>query len=209
MSKKTLALILILLALTVLLVVIALITRNSGKTTDTGTQTPQSSTTTTPAPVIGNTVLSMSPNPVTTATAGSASATADVLINTNGDLVTAIQLEIAYDPKVLTNMRVAPGNFFSTPNVLPVGGVNAQTGRITFMLVPSNIREAKNGTGTVATLTFTPNRAAGVSQTPITILEKSLVSARGQTLSVLKSYTGTTVNISPLTQPQTGTGSAQ
>lgn len=206
MSKKTLALILTLLGLTILLVVIAVMTRTK---TTTPAEDQSAQVTATPTPVVGNTVLSMTPNPVVTAMSGSSSATADVLIKTNGDLVTAVQLEIAYDPKALTNMKIIPGNFFSTPNVLPVGGVNASTGRITFMLVPSNIREAKNGEGTVATLSFTPNRSAGISQTPITILDKSLVSARGITNSVLKSFSGTVVTISPLQQPATGTGSAQ
>ncbi|MDQ5900547.1 MAG: Cohesin protein [Patescibacteria group bacterium] len=194
MSKKTLALILVLLGLTIVLVVIAVMTRTP-KTTPAMPDSTTVETTGTPTPIVGNTVLSMTPNPVTAAQTGSAAATAEVLINTNGDLVTAVQLEIAYDPKVLTNMRISPGSFFSTPNVLPVGGVNASTGRITFMLVPSNIREAKTGEGTVATLTFTPNSSSGATSTEITILEKSLVSARGLTQSVLKSSSGTTVTL--------------
>lgn len=208
MSKKTLALILALLGLTILLVVIALYTRGAKDPAPADQSGEQVTTTGTPAPIVGNTVLSIAPNPVTAVNTGSTSAaTADVLINTNGDLVTAVQLEIAYDPATLRNMTIRPGTFFSAPTVLPVGGVNAQTGRITFMLVPSNIREAKTGEGTVATLSFTPVGAAGVASTPITLLDKSLVTARGITESVLKSSTGTVVTLPVAAQVQPPVGS--
>lgn len=204
MSKKTLALILLLLVLTIVLVIVALITRQQTSLP------PQSlAPTATPKPLsLGHTSLMILPNPVYTSSTGTSSATTvDVVIDTGGDQVRSVQLEIAYDPKVLKNVTIQPGTFFTNPSVLPVGGVNQKTGRITFAVVPSSFTESKTGTGIVATLSFTPVLTASNSSTEITLLDKSLVSggARGQ--NVLIKTTGTKVMLQ--TNSQTTTGSAQ
>ena len=143
----------------------------------------------------------MSPNPVT-AQRGAPS-TVNVMIDTKGDSVRAIQLEIAYDPKILTNVTIKPGDFFPGAQTLPVGGVNQTTGRITFAVTPANLRDSKSGTGIVATLTFYP--AAGTTtSTPITLLDKSLVTSPGLgAQSVLKSVSGVTVVINGTEAPST------
>lgn len=190
MSRKTLGLIIVLLILTIILVFVALSTRQQQSQTTTTSSTPS----TTPTSVAGHTMLSMSPNPVT-AQRGAPS-TVNILIDTQGDSVRAIQLEIAYDPKALTNVSIKAGDFFPGAQTLPVGGVNPTTGRITFAVTPANLRDAKSGTGTVATLTFTPTSTT-TNSTPITLLDKSLVTApKLGAQTVLKSVAGTTVMIS-------------
>jgi hypothetical protein len=124
------------------------------------------------------------------------------MIDTKGDSIRAVQLEVAYDPKALTNVTIKPGDFFPDAQTLPVGGVNQTTGRITFAVTPANLRDSKSGTGTVATLTFYP-AAGATTSTPITLLDKSLVTSPGLgAQTVLRSVSGTTVIISG-TQPPT------
>lgn len=198
MSKKTLALIITLIILTIVLLVVAFTTQNKQAT-------PQTQETVTPTPTpIGHTTL-MLENSVTQTLGSTSASTVNVVIDTHGDQVTAVQLEIAYDPKVLINMRVTPGTFFATPQVLPVGGVNTQTGRITYMIAPTNIRETQTGTGVVAVLTFNPVRTTGVTETEITLLDKSNVAARGAFgTSVLIERQGTKVIVQPQTTTATG-----
>lgn len=196
MSKKTLSLIIILLILTIVLVLVAISTKDSSLTLkDNSTSTTAVTKKPTPTIAPAHTILSMSPNPVSPTGIGSKSAsTVKVQIDTGGDSVTAVQLEIAYDPTLLTGMTIKPGDFFTEATVLPVGGINAKTGRITYAITSGSIKANKSGKGTVAILNFYPVRNSAVASTPITILEKSLVTAVGLgTQSVLKQSTGTVV----------------
>jgi len=194
MSKKTLSLIVILLILTIVLVFVAITTKDQSLTSKNGSPTtPSEKPTPTLAP--GHTLLSMSPNPVYPTTTGSTSATTvAVTIDTDSDNVTAVQLEIAYDPTLLTGMTIKPGDFFTDATALPIGGINTKTGRITYAITSGSIKANKNGKGTVAILSFYPVRNTATLSTPITILEKSLATAVGHgTQSVLKMSTGTVV----------------
>lgn len=206
MSKKTLALILTLLLLTIILIGVALTTRNT-KTANTEQPTTQEQQEPTPTPDMAKTTLKLTPNPVYPDTGSTSATTVNVEIDTGENNVSAVQLEIQYDPAVLTNMKVLPGDFFTNPNVLPVGGVDIQKGTITYALGPSNIRESKSGTGVVATLQFVPRAAAGVTETEITLLDKSLVTQFGQAESVLKEVQSTRV-VLPLTNQRTPQRSA-
>lgn len=202
MSKKTLGLIIVLLLLTITLVVVALRTKQATSPTTNQTATP----TATPTPLPpGHTSLMLSPNPVyPTATGTTSATTVDVLIDTGGDEVRSVQLEIAYDPKVLRNVTIKPGTFFTNPSVLPVGGVNQNTGRITFAVVPTSFSESKTGTGVIATLSFTPLLTAANPSTEITLLDKSLVSGQARGQNVLVKTGGTRVMLRTSTQPATG-----
>jgi hypothetical protein len=212
MSKKTLSLIIILLILTIILVIVALSTKNPVTTPGDLKTTPTTSMTKpSPTAVPAHTLLSLSPNPVTPLAAGTSSATTvSVEIDTGIDTVRGVQLEIAYDPALLTGMSIKPGTFFTDATALPIGGVNSKIGRITYAITSSSIKASRSGKGTIATLSFYPARNTGVISTPITILEKSLVTAVGMgTQSVLKQVMGTTVmltntkTISPLSPTTT------
>ncbi|MBP6882042.1 MAG: hypothetical protein KBC15_00635 [Candidatus Levybacteria bacterium] len=196
MSKKTLSLILTLLILTIILVWVAISANQSQK--DQATNEPSAKTALPTQKVEGASVLSMMPNPSLPTSASTAARTVDVMIDTHGDTITTVQLEIAYNPALLTNMTLKPGSFFESPIVLPVGGINTKTGRITYLVTSGNLGSIKSGTGVVATLTFTPVAPAGTNSTPITLLEKSLILGRkgstNITTSLLKSFSGTIVN---------------
>lgn len=180
MSRKTISLILVLLILTVVLVAVAIIAKPQ-----TSQQISTNEPTPTPTPLVaGKTSLALTPNPLMVT--ASTPSTLDVTIDTGGNNVRSVQLEIAYDPKVITNVSLKPGTFFTNPSVLPIGGVNQNSGRITYALVPNSFTESRSGTGIVATMTFTPLLTTANPQTEITLLEKSLVvgEARGQNVLV-------------------------
>lgn len=174
MSKRTLALIIILVVITGVLVALAV-------TPEKKPATPQA-TVPTPTPA-AQTALAFSPNPLTLA---SASATVDVLVDTQTNPVTAVQLELSYDPKAITSIDVKPGSFFTNPAEL-LKTIDTKEGKISYALgiLPSD--NPKKGQGVVATITFRTSLAVG-QPTQISFLPKTLVTASGIASSVLKTY---------------------
>lgn len=168
MPKRTLLLILVLIGTVVFLLALSINT----------TQKPQEPTViATPSPA--QTVLSLS-TPV--ATPGGKQI--DVNINTGSNKVTAVQLELEYNPDELTDVDITPANFFKNPVVL-LKNINEKDGRVTLALGIAPGQSGVTGTGTVANLTF--NTATTSGQTTISFLPKTLVSAEGFAQSVLKS----------------------
>lgn len=188
MSKRTLALVTILLFVAVGLVAIAVSLQKPSRPAPTPTQSVP-----TPTPLV-QTVLSMSPNPFSVAP--NASTSASVLIETGRNSVTAVQLELSFDPKVLENVTVAPpatAGFFANPIVL-LNNIDSKNGKATFAIAIPPAGTPASGQGTVAVVSFTVRGALG-QRTTISILPTSLVTATGAASSVLKSTSGTTVVI--------------
>jgi hypothetical protein len=190
MPRKTLALISGLVLVTVILFIVALRAgqQPAAPSTPTNTTAQTAPQPTTPA----HTVLSVGPNPLTVApgTQGSAQVTIDASDND----VTAIQLEIGYDPTVLSNVKVTPGTLIQNPAVL-IDKNDPQTGRYTYAFGITPNGTPIKGAGTAATITFTVKAGAVAKQTQLGLLPTSLVTARGVANSVMKSATGTVVTV--------------
>lgn len=200
MSKRTLALIITLLVITLFLLWIAYYQNNQNQTYS------EAVPSITPKAVTPQTTLSLFPNPLSAT--GSSSSSAKVEIDTKDNFVTAVQLELSYDPRLLKNLDISlPQNniaFFENPVVL-YKEIDEKEGRISFALGISSASKPRKGMGTVAVITFRKDQSLG--QTQITFLPKTLVKAEGLEASVLKESNGTTV-ASPL-PPNTATPSGQ
>lgn len=140
-----------------------------------------------------------------------------ILVKTGTNKITAVQLEMAFDPNVLTNIDIKPSNFLEGPIIL-INEINSRSGRISYALgiAPSASESGKQGEGTLATLTFqTKNKLTKLSvgktasesaatgsgsltssnvvktqalkQTGIVFLSKTFVTAEGLQQSALKS----------------------
>ena len=115
----------------------------------------------------------------------SPSAAYSVPINITGEnKVTAVQLEMQYDPEVLTNVEVAPGSFFKNPTIL-LNQIDEKTGRISYAFGINPADQGVMGQGVIATLSFQAKTQAPV-QTQIMFLPKTLVTAENTNESVLK-----------------------
>jgi hypothetical protein len=188
MPKKTLALIAGLVLVTVILAIIAY------RTGQQQTKYPQQE-----APKqqeaadVAHTTLALTPNPVTVG-AGQ-QGTVEVTIDTSDNPVTAIQLELLYDPTMITNLKATPGPMFANPGLLFPKN-DPKTGRMTLMvgIQPGQKNKPVSGQGVAVVLTFTARGTAG-QQSQISVLPNSLATARGVAKSVLKEATGTTVMI--------------
>jgi cohesin domain-containing protein len=195
MPKKTLALISGLVVVTIVLFVIAL---RAGEQQQAPSIPPPSQLAHQTPPVPAHTVLELGPNPLTVAPGGQGSVS--VNINTSDNDVTAVQLELGYDPHVISNVKVTSGPLFTSPVVL-IDKNNPVTGRYTYAFGITPSAQPIKGTGVVANITFTTNPSAAGKSIQIGLLPTSLVTARGVAQSVLKSSTGTTLTVSSVGAP--------
>ena len=186
MPRKTFALISGLVLVTVILFILALNSNKPAPITP-----PQPSIQAQVSPTIpAHSVLALSPNPVNVVPGQKGSI--DVSIDTSDNEVTAIQLEIAYDPGFITNVKVNPGPLFSKPVVL-FDKNNPKEGRFTYMYGIAPNAQTIKGSGIAATISFTALNKTGDTQ--LTLLPTTLVTARGISDSVLKQANGTLIRI--------------
>jgi hypothetical protein len=186
--KRTVILIVVLTVIAAVLVILALQTEQPVI----NEPTPKQQVSVQPVPN-ADTSLRLSPD---TVALGTGAGKVDVVIDTGKNKVNAVQLEIAYDPNVITNVTITPGSFLQSPITL-LDLHDKTTGRISYALALTPAGEPVQGTGTVASLTFSRNNAPinTASQTQISILDKSLITETGGKNSLLKETSGATVII--------------
>ena len=175
MSKRTLFLIFALFIITSVLLVLALYTPSNPKPT---------LTVTVPKETVEQTVLSFGEPVATSSSLAALSYSIPVNITTGKNKVTAVQLEMQYDPKILTNVVVTPGVFFKNPVIL-LNQIDAKTGRISYAFGINPTDQAVMGQGIIATLTF-GTKTTALEQTQILFLPKTLVTAENISEPVLK-----------------------
>jgi hypothetical protein len=189
---KTYALIGVVVVIVATLLVIALRGQKSQSPSHAVSQL--AATPTTPVPTIpAHSVLSLEPNPVSVQPGGQGSVS--VMLNTEDNAVTAVQLELAYDPHVITNLQVSTGSLFQNSVVL-INKNNDQTGRMTYAFGIQPSQPTVQGNGVAATITFTARKVGQSSQ--LKLLTTTLVTARDINSSVLKSGIGTTIVVQPV-----------
>lgn len=194
MSKRTLTLIGILIIVAAALVAIAVSPKRVNLPSVITTPFAPS-----PTP-FAQTVMTMSPAAISVASG--ATGTVSVNIDSGINAVTAVQLDMTYDPKALTNIKITAGPFFQNPFEL-LNIIDTKTGKISYALGLPPSAAAKKGNGTVATISFTPLLPAGQT-TQLTFTNKSLATAEGVSKSVLKSSSGATITVTQATfVPQT------
>lgn len=146
-------------------------------------QPPQPKIIQTPAQPTAQTILTFenpSMNPVS-----NSGFSLPITITTGKNTVTAVQLDLAYDPKLLTNVAIQKGTFFTEPVIL-LNNIDSKTGKISFALGINPNERGVNGEGVIATLTF-QTKSKIPEATNIYFFPKTLVTAEGIEQSVLKS----------------------
>jgi hypothetical protein len=193
MPKKTLALISGLVVVTIVLFIIALRAgqQSSAPSIPAGQQAQPT------AAVPAHTVLQFSQNPLNVAPGQVGHV--DITMDTSDNNVTAVQLELGYDPRIISNVKVTPGPLFSNPVVL-INKNNPVAGRYTYAFGITPNSPAVKGTGVVATVTFTPLYGSTGKDMQLGLLPTTLVTARGVAQSVLKSATGTVITVGSSTK---------
>ncbi len=140
--------------------------------------------------------------------------TTDVTIDTGNNKVTAVQLELSFDPKLITNVDIKPGSFFVNPTEL-LKKINNQEGSVSYAIAGGLLtgNRSVKGQGVVATISFEEIGSADET-TYIKFLPKTLVTAEGIDKSVLKTTVNAVFPLGQLTTPSifptnAGTSSGQ
>lgn len=196
MSKKT----------TILIIILALITSGLLYLALRPTAPKEVVVTPTPTPTIflspaAATTLSLTP---LASPASAYQQTLAVNITSGKNAVSGVQIELAFDPKIISNVKVTPGNFFATPNVL-INNIDTSNGRISYALGAQLGHGGHSGNGIVAYISF-DFLSTTEKQTSISFLPKSVVTADGALASVLKATSGITITVLPASNSSTRSG---
>lgn len=189
MSKRTISLIIILFLITAVLFIIALRENTSPAST-------QTAVVPTPTP-FAHSVLSFEPSTVNFTLGSMKPQVVAIQLNTGGNDVTGVQLEMTYVPTAFNQVNIANGLLFPNPFVIFPPKADTMEGTISFAygITPGQYNQQHKGFGTVALLTLTPalnpvdingNR---ITQTQIKFLPKSLITAKGIDPSVMNKTT--------------------
>ena len=108
-----------------------------------------------------------------------------LLINTRRNAVTAVQVELSFDPELLANISIRSGSFFDNPITL-LDDIDQTTGRISYALGVGPKDNATRGEGVLLYINF-KTKATTPQTTSISFLPKTLVTAEGVPQSVLRS----------------------
>lgn len=126
----------------------------------------------TPTPVSQST-LRITPE---TIIASPVKTTANITLQNTYAAPKLVQLEIAYDPLSIINMRITPGDFFTNPIIL-FSRINENTGRISYVLQDNSPEQLIKPDGAVAILSFSPSLSPLTSSTELEFLPKTIVKA--------------------------------
>ncbi len=138
-----------------------------------------------------HTVLSFMPNPISM---DGATGSVEIMVDPRTNPVTAVQLEISYDPKVLTNVVVeSEKTFFTAPLVL-INKSDKAAGHITYALGITPAQQPVTTPGNVVKITFSKVPGTTATQTTLKLDPETLVAASGIGPSVLETSSDLIIN---------------
>ena len=179
MPKQTIAFVTFLIVVTIVLLGLAVYTQKPSAPTPTTLQQPVS-------PSYAHTTLKLTP-PVKSPTFLNTYST-NVTLSSNGDKVTAAQLELSFDLKVLTNVQIVPGTYIKNPVVL-LKKVDQAGGRISLAIGIPLGDKSLSGTAPSQRLLLTKSQWQTANMV-LDFLPKTAITAEGIAQSVLKESTG-------------------
>lgn len=121
----------------------------------------------------------------------------DILINSNENEITQAQLELSFDPNVLTKVDIKPGSFIRSPVIIQKN-INTTDGRIKYWIGVNPNEKGIQGKGAIATMVFSKN---GSTAAQVNFLPKTSISGVNTNQSVLKNATSGYFNILPTKKP--------
>lgn len=183
MPRRTLFLIIALAVVSVFLVFLAL----SGDKNNIGKQLVPQKPGQTEKKDVKTTTLYFDPAALTITNTSSPSSV-DVVFDTGNDEIAGVQLELSFDPKEVTNVRVktAPDSLFGAGATVLFNEVNLISGRISYAIAISPSQAQVKGRGKIANITFQRAFTSSLPKTQIQFLDKTMVTKLGEDESVLK-----------------------
>lgn len=185
MPKKTLILVIVLTIITSLLVFFALQTNNNS-----APKQKEITTTPTKQPIVKSTSLSFDPNNIIITNTATTSSV-NIILDTENDEIAGAQIELLYDPKEITNVKIqtSPNTLFGQNAQVLFNDINANTGRVSYGVATSPNQTQIRGKGPLAIVTFQKAYTSTAKITSIQFIDKTMVTKIGENDSVLKQTT--------------------
>lgn len=186
MPKKTSILIIILAITTGILIFLAVRNENLRRIVE---EVPKDQGPTAVPTIAPYATLAFSAQSLDLSTADSKSESVDVVIDTQGKPVFGAQIELEYDPEVISDIEITnpAGSFFGDNAFVLINEIDEELGRITYAVSLPAQDDEKTGEGVVARISFTASdNATGTSA--ISFLPKTTVTSL-QTSSTVLSQT--------------------
>lgn len=99
---------------------------------------------------------------------------ANIQLTSQGQYPTAAQLELAYDPEILTEVVSTPGTLFPKQNIL-LNNNDESSGRISFALSLDKNEKPQNLSGIITSIKFKIQKNTTQNQTAIYFLPKTAI----------------------------------
>ncbi len=126
-----------------------------------------------------------------------------VYLDSGKNTVTGVQLELYYDPKVVSNVTISPLDYFSSATEA-LKTIDQPNGRISYAIGTSLGESGVMSKGNLAKITFTLTPNPDVPTTSFNFMPKTSVHGNGTDESLLKETKDgqiTLITTSPTTQP--------
>lgn len=117
-----------------------------------------------------------------------------VYVDSGKNVVNGIQLELYYDPKIITNVSITALNFFPSSTEI-LKKIDQANGRISYAIASSIGENGVKGKGNLAKITYTPVLGSGIDTSSFNFLPKTEVSGLGTDASLLKETKDGQINI--------------
>jgi len=127
---------------------------------------------------------------------------ASIQLNSQSTYPTGAQLELAYDPAILTEITLTPGTLFPKSTVL-LNNNDEATGRISYALSLDKNEKPQNFSGTTAIVKFKVRKNIIQNQTAIYFLPKTAIIAKDGNIPLKIAY-----GLKIITNPSSTTASA-
>lgn len=110
-----------------------------------------------------------------------------VIVDTGGNNVASVQLEMLFNPEYIKVSGIEPLTFFNDPTIL-LREIDNKAGVISYAL--GSTTQARSGRGALVKITLVGKKSTSNNSTPITFLPKTAVGEIGTLVSVLKETLG-------------------
>ena len=140
---------------------------------------------------VARTSLSISEEPRASTVSGTYET--DVNINSDDNKISGVQLELVFDPKILTKVDIRPGDFLKNP-VIIIKKIDLANGRISYALANKPGEKGVRGMGSVAVISFSK---ASAQETNISFLPHTEVASPGNDQSVLRQTSSAVIGALP------------
>ncbi len=139
----------------------------------------------TPTPQSRQTLIYFSPPNLAVNAQSSSTEKLNLVIQTNDNSIYGADIELNYDPNIITNLQIAPGSFIPKVENLPTA--KPKPGTLSYIMVVPFKAKPVRGTGILAQVSFTINKSAlqRAKSTQISFLPATSISGFNQKYSVL------------------------